>query len=80
MEFGIPKLHCRVHKYSCQCQFSMNLKDGACHTDGEGIKRVWLEQNGCSSSAKEMGPGSRHDTLDDQFGAHNWRKCTGLGA
>ncbi|PBK61727.1 hypothetical protein ARMSODRAFT_990587 [Armillaria solidipes] len=67
-----------AHKYSCQCQFSMNLKVGAARTDGEGIERVWSEQNGSSSSTKEMGPGSRHDTLDDQLGAHNWQKVVGL--
>ncbi len=49
----------------------MNLKEGACHTDGKGIERVWSEQKGCSSSTKEMGPGAHHDTLDDQLGAHN---------
>ena len=26
-----------------------------------------------------MGPGSRHDTLDDHFGHHNWRKYVSLG-
>ena len=26
-----------------------------------------------------MGPGSRHDTLDDHFGHHNWRKYISLG-
>jgi hypothetical protein len=26
-----------------------------------------------------MGPGSRHDTLDDYFGDWNWKKVIGLG-
>ncbi|SJL16809.1 uncharacterized protein ARMOST_20338 [Armillaria ostoyae] len=26
-----------------------------------------------------MGPGARHDTIDDQFGGHNWRKITSSG-
>lgn len=28
MDFGVPKLHCKAHKYACQCQYSMNLKPG----------------------------------------------------
>ena len=26
-----------------------------------------------------MGPGTHHDTLDDHWGAWNWRKLVGLG-
>ncbi|KAK0186920.1 hypothetical protein F5146DRAFT_934993, partial [Armillaria mellea] len=28
MECGILKLHCWVHKLTCQCQFSMNIQPG----------------------------------------------------
>ena len=35
--------------------------------------------NRVANSTKEMGPGSRHDTLDDHFGHHNWRKYILLG-
>ncbi len=28
LDFGMPKLHCKAHKYACQCQYSMNLKPG----------------------------------------------------
>lgn len=31
-----------------------------------------------ANSTKEMGPGSRHDTLDDHFGDYNWRKIMSL--
>ncbi len=44
----------------------------------KGLKRVWLKQNRCSNSMKEMGPGAQHDTLDDQLGVHNWHKIAGL--
>ncbi|KAG5635682.1 hypothetical protein H0H81_010420 [Sphagnurus paluster] len=37
-------------------------------TDGEAPKRGWAAVNAVTSSTKEMGPGSRHDTLDDHFG------------
>ncbi len=69
LDFGIPKLHCKAHKYACQCQFSMNLKKGVGWTDGEGIERTWDDINPCTSSTEEMGPGARHDTIDDQLGA-----------
>ncbi|PBK66563.1 hypothetical protein ARMSODRAFT_977475 [Armillaria solidipes] len=76
LDFGVPKLHCKAHKYACQCQFSMNLKRGVARTDGEGVEQTWDDMNTCTSSTKEMGPGARHDTIDDQFGGHNWRKIT----
>ncbi|PBK63609.1 hypothetical protein ARMSODRAFT_990143 [Armillaria solidipes] len=70
--FGVPKLHCKAHKYACQCRYSMNLKQGTARTCGEGIERLWGRANNCANSMKEMGPGSRHDTIDDHFAAHNW--------
>ncbi|PBK66641.1 hypothetical protein ARMSODRAFT_1021089 [Armillaria solidipes] len=79
LDFGVPKLHCKAHKYACQCQFSMNLKPGVARTDGEGVEWTWDDMNMCTSSTKEMGPGARHNTIDDQFGGHNWRKITSTG-
>ena len=52
---------------------------GVGRTDGEGIERNWSEINRVANSTKEMGPGARHDTLDDHFGHHNFRKLVGLG-
>ncbi|KAF9001224.1 hypothetical protein BDZ89DRAFT_1096061 [Hymenopellis radicata] len=43
-------------------------------TDGEAPERGWAASNGAAASTKEMGPGSRLDTLDDHFGDQNWRK------
>ncbi|PBK60375.1 hypothetical protein ARMSODRAFT_1026563 [Armillaria solidipes] len=79
LDFGVLKLHCKAHKYACQCQFSMNLKKGVGRMDGEGIERTWDDLNLCASLMKEMGPGARHDIIDDQFGGHNWRKTTRIG-
>lgn len=77
--FGIPKCHCPAHKLDCQPQHSLNLLPGLGRTDGEGIERGWSELNGVGSSTKEMGPGSRHDTIDDHLSHHNWRKSVLLG-
>jgi hypothetical protein len=77
--FAIPKFHAPAHEEKCSTPHSLNLMPGVGRTDGEGIERNWAEMNRVANSTKEMGPGSRHDTLDDHFGHHNWRKLTGLG-
>jgi len=64
---------------SCQAPHSLNFKNGVGRTEGEGIERSWSELNRVANSTKEMGPGSRHDTLDDHIGHHNFRKYVGLG-
>ncbi len=46
---------------------------------GKGIKQTWVIVNAIAFSTKEMGPGSRHDTIDDHFAYHNFLKLVGLG-
>ncbi|EDQ98095.1 uncharacterized protein LACBIDRAFT_336275 [Laccaria bicolor S238N-H82] len=79
LDWGIPKCHCPMHKVPCQAPHSLNFKPGVGRTDGEGIERSWAEMNRVANSTKEMGPGSRHDTLDDHFEHHNFRKYVSLG-
>lgn len=79
IEYAIPKCHLHAHQVACQTPNSLNLKPGVGRTDGEGIERDWSLVNPAANSTKEMGAGSRHDTLDDIFGYHNWLKTTGLG-
>ncbi|KAF8998463.1 hypothetical protein BDZ89DRAFT_1051589 [Hymenopellis radicata] len=76
---AIPKGHCPGHQLSCQIQWAMGIQPGVGRTDGEAIERLWAFVPMCASSIKEMGPGSRADTLDDQFGFHNWCKLIGIG-
>ncbi|KAK7045904.1 hypothetical protein VNI00_007335 [Paramarasmius palmivorus] len=78
--FVIPKLHIYGHKLACQLSYSLNLTTGVGRTDGEGIERNWAGQGPIATSTMEMGPGSRHDTLDDQWACWNWRKLVGLGS
>ncbi|KAG0696153.1 hypothetical protein DFH29DRAFT_984710 [Suillus ampliporus] len=42
------------------------------------ILKCWSNINPVASSTKEMGPGSRRDTLNDHFGDWNWKKVVGL--
>ncbi|KAF9491475.1 hypothetical protein BDN71DRAFT_1510315 [Pleurotus eryngii] len=79
IKYAILKCHLHAHQVACQTPNSLNLKPGIGQTDGEGIERDWSLVNLAANSTKEMGAGSRHDTLNDIFGYHNWLKTTGLG-
>lgn len=80
VRFLIPKLHIYGHKLLCQLLFSLNFTLGSARTDGEGIERPWANIGPVATSTREMGPGSRLDTLDDHWSHWNWQKLVGLGA
>lgn len=77
--FVIPKLHIHGHQLSCQLEYSLNWLPGAARTDGEGIERPWAHMGPIATSTRDMGPGSRHGTINDHFGHWNWTKLTRLG-
>lgn len=79
LTFFIPKFHIPAHEENCNLEFSFNLTRGVGRTDGEAPERGWANINPLASSTKEMGPGSRRDTLDDHFNDWNWKKITKLG-
>lgn len=79
IEAAIPKFHLPAHQDMCQIPYSLNFKFGVGRVDGEGIERNWSEMNPVANSMREMGPGSRHDTLDDHCGHRNWRKSVNFG-
>ena len=74
LQFGLPVWHASAHEENCQIANSLRLQPGMAHTDGEGVERGWSRINGMLSSTKEMGQGTRHDTLNDHFGYHNWQR------
>ncbi|KAJ7633773.1 hypothetical protein DFH06DRAFT_1139696 [Mycena polygramma] len=78
--FVIPKMHIHSHTLACQLLFSLNFLLGVGETDGEGIERPWANIGGVSTSTREMGPGSRRDTLDCHWAFWNWCKLIGIGA
>ncbi|KAF9491277.1 hypothetical protein BDN71DRAFT_1592386 [Pleurotus eryngii] len=78
LTFLIPKFHLYVHRTECQINYSFNLTPGVGCTDGESPERGWAAMNPVTSSTKEMGPGSRRDTLDNHFSDYNWWKVTSL--
>ncbi|KAF9508994.1 hypothetical protein BS47DRAFT_1282474, partial [Hydnum rufescens UP504] len=75
----VPKFHLPAHKDICHMKYLLNLRPGCGQTDGEGIERDWSNINPTAMSMKEMGEGSRHDTIDDLFGDWNYHKNVGLG-
>jgi hypothetical protein len=77
--FAVPKFHLAAHVLLCQASFSLNWSRHVGRTDGEAPERGWAATNAVASSTKEMGPGSRRDTLDDHFGDYNWRKVSSMG-
>jgi hypothetical protein len=76
----IPKFHIYAHGKKCQSRWSLNYLRWMARTDGEGVEQEWSHINSVALSTRLMGPGSRHDTLDDHWGAWNWRKLVNLGA
>lgn len=74
----VPKFHLYAHRSDCQINYSFNFTPNVGRTDGESPERGWAAMNPVSSSTKEMGPGSRRDTLDDHFGDYNWRKVVSM--
>ncbi|KAG2140887.1 uncharacterized protein EDB93DRAFT_1241820 [Suillus bovinus] len=68
-----------THIPACQTTFSFNLIKGMARTDGEAPERAWSNINPVATSTREMGPGSRRDTLDDHFSDWNWCKVSNFG-
>jgi hypothetical protein len=79
MRFIIPKMHIHSHTLACQLLFSLNFLLGVGQTDGEGIERPCANIGGVATSMREMGPGSRRNTLACHWGYCNWSKLIGLG-
>jgi len=75
----IPKFHILGHGKKCQSLWSLNYRRWMGRTDGEGVEHEWSHINPVAMSTKVMGPGARHDTLDDHWGAWNWRKIVLMG-
>jgi hypothetical protein len=79
VKFVIPKLHILGHLKFCQDFFLLLYILGAAQADMEGIERIWSSSGLMGASTREMGPGSRQDTLDDFWHYWNWNKVVGMG-
>lgn len=79
VKFYVGKWHLSAHVVQCRTKFSFNFGPGVGRTEGEAPERGWSSTNALAPSTKEMGPGTRRDTLDYHFGDHNWQKVTSMG-
>ncbi|KAJ7615463.1 hypothetical protein FB45DRAFT_1035452 [Roridomyces roridus] len=79
VKYVIPKLHILGHLKFCQDFFSLLYTLGSAQADMEGIERIWSYSGPMGASTREMGPGSRQDTLDDFWHGWNWGKVVGMG-
>ncbi|KAG6818426.1 hypothetical protein H0H93_005084 [Arthromyces matolae] len=76
---AIPKMHETAHEKDNHERFSLHYLAGVGLTDGESIERMWAGHNALGNATKTMGPGTRHDVLDDHFGFWNWSKYIATG-
>ncbi|GJF00432.1 CxC2 domain-containing protein [Phanerochaete sordida] len=79
LRFVIPKYHFWGHTGDDHNKYSLNLVPGVGRTDGEEVERNWWRHDATAASTREMGPGSRHNTLEDHFHWSNFTKLVGLG-
>ncbi|THU84668.1 hypothetical protein K435DRAFT_687085 [Dendrothele bispora CBS 962.96] len=79
VRFMVPKFHLRAHQPDCHTRFNFDYAPGCGETHGEVIEEGWAQSNKAAAQTKEMGPGTRAQTLDDIFGFHNFRNIVGLG-
>lgn len=79
VRFLVPKFHLPAHIAACRTKFSFNYTAGVGRTDGEAPERGWNDINPLAGSTREMGPGSRRDTLDYHLGDSNWQKVITIG-
>ncbi|CAA7268125.1 unnamed protein product [Cyclocybe aegerita] len=73
---AIPKLHEPMHEATNHQVFLLNFIPGVGKSDLETPECVWSAHNALGNSTKTQAPGSRQDTLDDNFQFWNWRKYT----
>jgi len=77
--YYVPKFHLPGHGAPCQTNYSFNYARGVGRTHGETVEQEWAHINLAALSTREMGPGARHLTLDDNWGGWNWKKTLGMG-
>ena len=77
VEVGIPNWHINGHGEKCQV-FGLSYMEGVGRTCGEEVETTWAQTNVLGTSIREMGPGARHETLDDHWGGSNFRKIVGF--
>lgn len=79
IRYVVPKFHLPAHIPACQTKFAFMFNWGCGLGDGEAPERGWGESGALAPATRKMGPGSRRDVLDFNWGDYNWRKIVDLG-
>lgn len=74
VDVAIPTWHINGHGDNCKNNFSLSYMPGAGRTCGEDVETTWAHTNALAPSVREMGPGARHETLNDHWNGWNFRK------
>jgi hypothetical protein len=77
IEIGIPNWHINGHGENCKI-FGLSYMDGVGRTCGEEVETTWAQTNALGASTREMGPGARHESLNDHWSGLNFRKIVGF--
>jgi Kyakuja-Dileera-Zisupton transposase len=77
VEVGIPSWHINGHGDDCK-DFCLHYMNGVGRTCGEEVETAWAQTNALGTSIREMGPGARHETLNDHWSGSNFRKIVGF--
>ncbi|KAJ7318568.1 hypothetical protein DFH08DRAFT_1036369 [Mycena albidolilacea] len=72
--FKVPNFHLPPHVPACHSPYSFRYMWGAGRTHGKTIEQNWEFTNGAAALKKMMGVETRHATLEDLFGFHNWHR------
>ncbi|KAM6497206.1 hypothetical protein JOM56_007679 [Amanita muscaria] len=78
IDIGIPGWHINGHGEKCKSNFCLSFMPGVGRTCGEDVETAWAQTNSLGTSVREMGPGARHETLNDQWCGMNFRKIVGF--
>lgn len=78
LDVGVPSWHIKGHGQKCQDNYNLGYMKGTGRTCGEEIEATWSHTNPLAASVREMGPGARHETLNDHWNGWNFRKVVGL--
>jgi hypothetical protein len=78
IDVGIPSWHILGHGDKCKSDFCLSYMPGVGRTCGEEVETTWAQTNSLATSIREMGPGARHETLNDQWCGWNFRKIVGF--
>ena len=79
VEFVVPQFHVAGHGEDCRSRNSFRYREHMGRTDGENFEQGWAIFNPLSMATREMGPGSRHDTINYHFNDSNFQRVISLG-